>query len=102
MYFGFVIRHVARKVLVATTVVAAASLVTRAGRLCGGGAPVAYGSLRPVTARLKPAPNGAQPGNSRIMIGPVFGEEVTFLHRYPDKTHTHLPLAYPKTKNTHR
>ena len=32
MYFGFVIRHVARKVLVATTVVAAASLVTRAGR----------------------------------------------------------------------
>ncbi len=32
MYFGFVIRHVAKKVLVATTAVAAASLVTKAGR----------------------------------------------------------------------
>lgn len=32
MYFGFVVRHVARKLLVATTTVAAATLITKAGR----------------------------------------------------------------------
>lgn len=32
MYLGFVVRHVARKVLMATTVMAAASLATNAGR----------------------------------------------------------------------
>lgn len=32
MYFGFVVRHVARKVFLATTAVAAATLITDAGR----------------------------------------------------------------------
>jgi hypothetical protein len=32
MYFGFVVRHVARKILVATTVMAAVSLATKTGR----------------------------------------------------------------------